>query len=376
MRIVMFLFHTFHNDHRVLKEARSLVRAGNDVTLIAMRETDDLPEKAIEEGIEVRRLRLHKWPFRKGRFLEYFLRAGYEGWKLNPDVYHCHDLDTLLPGFLGSIRRGAPLVYDSHELYSETHFLIGRKREQSIWNFLERHLIRHTSRVITVSDPIARELRTRYSIEKPVVVRNIPELVPLPSPTPFFKDNNGGPIFLCQGYMQPGRGLEVLIHAMKFVPRGRLVLLGNGEIRDDLQTLLQRLDLTDRVHLFPAVPLERLLGYTACATVGLIAYSTESLNFQYALPNKFFEYLMAGVPVLTSNIPEVAQLVRDFNVGRIVEPCDPYHIARELNSIVADPDKWKKLSENCRKAVRRLQWAREEEKLLHVYSKLSSHLPE
>ncbi len=376
MRVVMFLFHTFHNDHRVLKEARSLVRAGHEVTLIAMRESDDLPAKEMEQGIEVRRLRLHKWPFRKGRFLEYFLRAGIEGWKLNADVFHCHDLDTLLPGFLASTRRGTPLLYDSHELYSETHFLIGRKREQTLWNFIERHLIRHTSNVITVSDPIARELRLRYGVEQPVVVRNIPELVPLPTPTPFFRDGYQGPVFLCQGYMQPGRGLELLIHAMQFVPRGRLVLLGDGEIREDLRHLLHRLNLEDRVFLFPAVPLERLLEYTASASVGLIAYSTESLNFQYALPNKFFEYLMAGVPILTSNIPEVAELVRKYKVGRIIEPCDSRHFARELNSIAADPEGWKEISHNCRQAVHHLQWAREEEKLLHIYSLLSSHLPE
>lgn len=377
MRIAMFLFHTFHNDHRVLKEARSLIRAGHRVTLVAMRETDRLPARATEEGIEVRRLRLHRWPFRKGRFLEYFVRAAIEGWRLDADAYHCHDLDTLLPGFLSSTRRGAPLFYDSHELYSETHFLIGRRREQAIWNFLERHLIRRAAAVITVSESIARELAARYSVSRPAVVRNIPELISPPTPTPFFDDGYDGPLFLCQGYMQPGRGLEDLVRTMQFVPRGRMVLLGNGELREDLQGLVERLDLGDRVFLFPAVPIEELPGYTASATVGLIAYSTESLNFRYALPNKFFEYLMAGVPVVTSNIPEVAALVEEYGVGRVVEPCDPHTLAKSLNDIVADPAEWKTLGENCRLAVRDLQWAREEEKLLRLYERaLTSHLPE
>ncbi len=372
MRIAMFLFHTFHNDHRVLKEARSLIDEGNEVILVAARESDSLPAVAREEGIEVRRIRLHRWPFRKGRFLEYFLRAAMEGWRIDADVYHCHDLDTLLPGFLASRRRRAPLVYDSHELYSETHFLIGRKMEQAIWNFLERHLIRQADRVITVSDPIAEELRRRYAVDLPAVVRNIPAKIDPPEPAPFFETAGDTPLFLCQGYLQPGRGLPMLVRAMRHVPRGRLVLLGDGELTADLVDLVSTLGLQERVHILPAVPIAELPSRTAAATVGLIAYSTDSLNFAYALPNKFFEYIMAGVPVLTSPLPEVARLVERYSVGRVVDPCDEETFAREMNRLASDPEAIALMKEKCAAAIDDLQWAREEEKLLSLYREIAS----
>jgi hypothetical protein len=90
------------------------------------------------------------------------------------DVYHCHDLDTLLPGTIASRLRRKPLVYDAHELFTDTHFLVGREKERRIWAFLERKLIRSAKRVITVSEPIAVELARRHGIEKPLVLRNAP----------------------------------------------------------------------------------------------------------------------------------------------------------------------------------------------------------
>ncbi len=367
MRITMFLFHTFQNDHRILKEARSLITAGHEVTLIALRTDDSLPAERNEEGIRVIRLRMRRWPFRKGRYLEYFLRAGWNGWRSKADVYHCHDLDTLVPALLASRWRRSPLIYDSHELFTETHSLVGREREKRIWSWIERTFIPHATRTITVSDPIAEEMSRRYGMARPRVIRNCPAYHPPPTPRPLLEAAGDEPLFLCQGYLQKGRGLEMLVGAMLHVERGRLVLLGDGEMREELQALIQNLKLQEKVHLLPAVPIEELPSYTASATLGLIAYSTVSLNFLYALPNKFFEYVMAGVPVLSTPIPEVARLIEEHELGWVLADPSPQSLADEMNRIARCGDEIARRKENCLRAARKLHWGEEEKKLLALY---------
>ncbi|MFH1278805.1 MAG: glycosyltransferase family 4 protein [Candidatus Eisenbacteria bacterium] len=370
MRITMFLFHTFRNDHRVLKEARSLIGAGHRVTLIALREDDSLPAESTEEGIRVIRLRIRRWGWKKGRYAEYFLRAALAGFGTGADVYHAHDLDTLLPASIASRLRRRPLVYDSHELFTETHFLVGREKERRIWSRIERALIGRARRIITVSEPIADELTRRYGVEPPRVIRNCPAYHPPPEPVRPEGAAPDEPILLCQGYMQKGRGLEALVGAMNHLSRGRLVLLGDGEMKEELANLVGLLELESRVSLHPAVPIEDLPPRTAAATLGFIVYSGASLNFLYALPNKFFEYLMAGVPVVASPLPEIVKLVKEHGVGRIVDPVTPENIAKVVGDLLDHPEELARMRENCLRAAKDLHWGIEERKLLEIYESL------
>ncbi len=369
----MFLFHTFRNDHRVLKEARSLLGAGHRVTLIALRENDSYPRERTEDGIRVRRVLVRRRRFSKVRYAEYFLRASLAGLRSGADVFHCHDLDTLVPAVIASRFGRTPLVYDSHELFTETHFLRGREREKRIWSGIERGLIRFAVRVITVSQPIVEELVKRYDIKEPLLVMNRPVYHPPPAPRPLPVDLGGEPLLLCQGYLQEGRGLETLIRAMEGVRRGRLVLLGDGEEGKTLSAQVQKLGLEEKVFLLPAVPIEDLPPLTASATIGLIAYSGESLNFRYALPNKFFEYLMAGVPVLSSPLPEIVRLVKEHGVGEIVDPPTPERFAGAINALLDDPDKMAEMKSRCAEAAKTLHWGPEEEKLLALYREIAAN---
>jgi glycosyltransferase involved in cell wall biosynthesis len=262
-------------------------------------------------------------------------------------------------------------VYDAHDLFTETHSLVGRERERRIWSFLERRLIRFAARVITVSESIARELARRYDIAAPLVLRNCPVYRTPPEPRFFFPEAPDEPVLLCQGYLQKGRGLEVLVGAMRHVPRGRLVLLGDGEMREELDRLVRILRLEKKVTLRPAVPIDELPAWTTSATLGFLLYSTASLNFLYALPNKFFEYVMAGVPVVSSPIPEVAELIVAHGVGSVVERVTPEEVAREINRLLADGEGIARMKGNCLRAARSLHWGIEEAKLLGLYAGLT-----
>lgn len=372
MHVVMFLFHYFENDHRVLKEALTLRESGHDVTLIAQRDDDSYPQERVEHGFRVVRLLMHKWPIRKGRYAEYFLRAAKKAVALKGDVFHAHDLDTLVPAAIAARLRRKPLVYDSHELFTETHFLIGRGRETRIWEFIEKRLIPQCANVITVSDPIADEMVARYGIARPIVLRNIPRYEQPRTPVPFFPSESSADslTFLCQGYLQPGRGLDQIVRAMKPLAPHRLVILGDGPERDTLLALRASENLEERVLIHPAVPLAELPSRTVSADVGLIAYSMASLNFRYALPNKFFEYIMAGVPVITTAIPEIAKLVERYEVGVIVEEPTEEALADAMNRLAQDPERRRTLRKNCLRTAKELCWQEEEKKLLKIYESL------
>lgn len=327
----------------------------------------------MEEGIRVVRVRIRRRRWKKGRYADYLVRAALAGYRTAADAYHAHDLDTLLPASIASRLRRRPLVYDSHELFTETHFLIGREKERKIWSRLEKGLIGGTRRTIAVSDPTADELARRYGIERPLVLRNCPGYHPLPLRTgPSRRGRSGRAPPPLPGDMQEGRGLEALVGAMKDVPRGRLLLLGDGEMREELSDLVGLLGLESRVSLLPAVPIEELPPRTAAATLGFILYSAASLNFLFALPNKFFEYLMAGVPVIASPLPEIVKLVRKHDVGRIVDPVTPENVAKVVRDLLERPEEIARLRKNCLEAAKNLHWGIEERKLLDLYESLPS----
>ena len=141
-------------------------------------------------------------------------------------------------------------------------------------------------------------------------------------------------------------------------------------MREDLRALARETGVEEKVLFHPAVPIEELPGRTAVATIGLIAYTAESLNFLYALPNKFFEYIMAGVPVLSTDLPEIRRLIKTHRVGEIVLPATPEAFAEAMNRMAGDPGRLEELRARCLAAARDLHWGEEEKKLIRLYREL------
>jgi glycosyltransferase involved in cell wall biosynthesis len=290
------------------------------------------------------------------------------------DVIVAHDLPMLPTAALAARHHGARLVYDSHELYSEQEFS-GRVRRS--WANLERQYIGACDAVITINASIADELRRRYGLDRVEVVQNAERA----SPDPPRNDRRFHRAFglaasvnvvLFQGGLSAHRHLEALVDAMGYVaaPTVHLVLLGDGPLRHRLGRRAQRSRARARIHFHPAVGQAELLTYTASADVGVIPYQATCLNNLYCTPNKLFEYIAAGIPIIATDLPELRRAVHDNAIGLVTNTSTPSGIAKAIDDLVGDAAKIAALRANAAAARGRLNWEVESKILIEVYRRL------
>ena len=379
VRIAMLLHKSVEFDSRVRREASALARAGHEVIVLELAQVPN--GTAVMDGFTRRSvlppLWLRRWlPFHlyRAAFLWSFV-LGIR--RARPDVVHAHDAAMLLPGLIGSRASGARLVYDSHELATSVPY---RERTWAAFvGAIQRLAIPRCAAVITVSDGIAQRLQERYGRQrKPCVVRNVSALSPSGRGRLRASLRIAGdvPLVLHQGAPAPARGCEVLVQALERVPGAHLAFLGDPEpgYAARLSALIAERDMHERVTLLPSVPLEDLLAHTAEADVGVTLLQDTCLNHRLALPNKLFEYIAAGVPVVAAALPETQRLVERHGVGWCVAPDDPAAVADALQAALfapADPG----LRERLERAGEELCWEREQLCLLELYERLAASGP-
>jgi glycosyltransferase involved in cell wall biosynthesis len=379
MRIVMLLHKTIEFDSRVRREASALAAAGHQVVVLELARVpagaawlDGFARRSVLPPAWVRqRLPFHLY---RTAFALLFLRGIV---RLRPDVVHAHDAAMLLPGYAGARLTGAALLYDSHELATGVPY-----RERA-WTWfvaaVERLVVPRCEAVITVSDGIASRLVSLYGLAvKPTVVRNVSALVP---------GGCGGlrrrlgisrevPLVLHQGAPAPGRGCDELVRAAALLDGVHLAFLGDPEpgYGEELQSLIDLLAVRERVTMLPSVSLPDLLANTAEANVGVTLLQDTCENHRLALPNKLFEYVAAGLPVVASALPETERLVADYGIGWTVAQHDPVAVAEGLRAALAggrDPA----LRARIAVAAAELRWSLERARLLGLYDLLAANRP-
>ena len=292
--------------------------------------------------------------------LALFLRA----FKLKADVYHSNDLDTLPAGFLLSRIHSAELVYDAHELYPDQYggFSSSLKRFLSL---LEGTLIKRASRVITVNDSISRILQQRYGIERPVVVMNCPfyiDVVPLAN-----QERETVRIIYHGGYEEE-RGLEELTLSAKYIDNGVLFFRGYGILEAKLRRTVLEEGLSGKVVFLGPFEMKDAAKSAVGFDIGVVISKSFPLNRKYYLPNKLFEYLMAGLAVAASDLPELRTVVLGKKVGSLFDTNDPKDIARAINELISDRRTLVEMKNNSLKCAREVyNWGNESVKLLRVY---------
>jgi glycosyltransferase involved in cell wall biosynthesis len=374
MRIAMLLHKSVEYDSRVRREASALAAAGHDVVVLELAVVPD-SVRALD-GFRRRSCLPPGWirhklpsPVYRSLMLLYFIGGIL---RVRPQVVHAHDAAMLLPGLAGAWLTGARLVYDSHELATGVPY-----RERA-WAWfvsgVERGGVHRCAAVITVSDGIAARLRDRYRLPvTPTVVRNVSALQ---------VQGNGGlrralglhpdtPLVLHQGAPAPARGCEVLLDAATLLKDVHVVFLGDPEpgYGERLSAMIRRRGLSGRVSLLPSVALDDLLAHTAEADVGVTLLQDTCENHRLALPNKLFEYIAAGVPVVASALPETRRLVEAYAVGWCVAPDQPEALAAALRVALAhrrDPA----LRARVARAAELLTWSREQSRLTGLYAHL------
>lgn len=401
---VLMLCNDRQVDRRILLQADSLQEAGWQVTIVAMpldqpQAGEDPRVQRIGAATEVRAQRENRvlaayrlvrrllpmngvlmrglkslaWRFlvdQERFYLNLFLA---DGRRFPADIVVAHDLPMLAVGRALATEVGARLVYDSHELYSEQEFSRGQQRS---WAAIERRHIQACDRVITVNPSIARELEARYGLSGVQVIYNAERVAPLTPRSWYLHERFAIPrdqqVLLYQGGLSAGRNLPELVQAMARVQSSRvhLVLLGDGQLGQSLQRLVARQGLQGRVHLHPAVPQADLLAITGAADAGVIPYQAICLNNYYCTPNKLFEFVAAGLPILASDLPELRRLVQDNQIGTVAQLGSAAQLATAIDDFFADAERLQGWRNRLTQVREELSWQREGERLKQIYEEL------
>lgn len=307
------------------------------------------------------------------------LRRAARRHDLPADVYHGMTLSRL--GLAGELarRHGGRLVYDAGDIYLETTAYVGLHPILRAWLArLERQGARRADRVVTVNDAYARLLAGRLGVLSPLVVMNCPPATERSGPPDRrFHERLLLPadrrVVLYHGGFSRERGIEELIAAIGAVPDGVLVLMGYGLLEEEIRAAADRPDLADRVFVLPAVPPSELLDWVAAADVVAMPIQPTTLNHRFTTPNKLFEAMTVGVPVVASDLPGMATIVRETGCGLLCDPTDPADIAAAMREILeATPERRHGWSEAGPAAARgRYNWERQVAPLLAEYGRIT-----
>ncbi|MBR6064277.1 MAG: glycosyltransferase [Bacteroidales bacterium] len=366
-KVVLSVTNDLYTDPRVDKVCNFLTRNGFDVTLVGRRYGDSAT--LAPRAYKTHRLRLL---FRKGAFFyaEYNIRLFFYLLFHHFDLFVANDLDTLLPNFLISKLKRKRLVYDSHEYFCGELSIADRPFVKRVWKSIERFCFPKLKDVITVSQSIVDQYEQEYAI-RPHLVRNIP-----PKATPPVTETRVSlqlpedkTIIILQGNgINEGRGGEELVEAMPFVDEKAVFLIvGNGTVIPRLKEKVKDLQLEHRVRFVPRVTPEMLYNYTYLSDIGIALDRDLSMNLRFSLPNKLFEYIKAGTPVVVSNLIERARIVGQYRVGLIVEDFQAENIAEKINKLVNDKQLYDEMKANCKIAAEDLCWENEEKVLEEIY---------
>ncbi|GAB4412004.1 MAG: glycosyltransferase family 4 protein [Bacteroidia bacterium] len=357
-RIILPVINDLAGDQRMHRIASTLAGAGCEVLLVGRL----LPTS---QPLAPRPYRTHRMRLRLQRgklfYAAFNLRLLWLLLLRPADIIVANDLDTLLPCYLAARLRRRTLIYDSHELFTEVPELVHRPRTRQVWCWLEGWLFPRLRHVYTVNASLARIYEERYGV--PVaVVRNLPLRRPAPLPAPRAR------ILIYQGALNLGRGIDLMIRAMCHLDDCRLWIVGRGDVEDSLHQLAADLGLGDRVVFHGFRPWEELAAYTAQAALGLSLEEDLGANYRYASPNKVYDYIQAHTPVIVSDLPEMAALVRSRGVGEVLADRDSAALAALVRVMLGDTDRYRRYVEACAAAAETLHWEAEQMHLLAVYA--------
>jgi glycosyltransferase involved in cell wall biosynthesis len=386
IKVCMHVLGRASTDVRVMRAATALVQASYEVSVVDIEDERNHQNEEDIHGVCIKHImvsgsffstRFDKWALI--RTAQMLVRSVLRLIQTPADIYHAHDVSALPACYIAACLRRKPIIFDAHEmpLFERPLSELGRSRRwlHKLLTVLLSHILPRCAGIITVSPPIVEEIRSRYGIPEVTLVRNVPEYRAISKSDRLRQYLGLEPevrIALYQGYLQSNRGLDSLVRAAAFLERDAvIVMMGKnvGTTQTQLEALIASEGVADRVKILPPVPYAELLYWTASADIGLtVASPDHSLNVRYYLPNKLFEYLMAGLPVLTSSLEAMVDVIKTYDVGQVLPSLAPADIGEAINRMLADPAGLARQRGNALEAARNeFFWEKESLRLIHLY---------
>ena len=358
-RIIVSVTNDLVTDERVNKVCTTLMKQNFNVLLIGRKLSYSIH---VKRDYSIYRMRLF---FNKGFlfYAEYNVRLFIKLLFVKTDFLISNDLDTLPSNYLISRVLNKPLIYDSHELFTEVPELVEKHKVKKVWLFIEKVILPKLKYCYTVSDSIANHYNKLYNSNFEVI-RNLPRKKPIAKGS-FSFDTKDKKIILYQGAINVGRGIDLMIDTMSYLENSLFIIIGDGDIVEELKLKVDNQILNHKVKFLGRITPKKLSQITPLADIGISLEEDLGLSYRYALPNKLFDYIQAQVPVIVSNLPEMKKIVEQYNVGKTLSIRSP----KALSEIVVEMlRKGKKHWESSlRHASSELTWESESIKLKNIF---------
>lgn len=356
-----------YTDQRVHKVCEFLHENGMDVTLLGRK----LPNSKELEPRNYSTKRFGLW-FKKGPLFYANLNLKLYTFLFfkKCDLIVANDLDTLMAGYLSAKRKkNCELVYDSHEFYTGVPELVNRPSVQRIWERIEGWIFPKLNKIYTVNQSIADIYEKKYG-EKLFVVRNVsPRITDLDivSKETYEIPSDKKMLILQGAGINVDRGAEELVEAMIEIDEAVLVIVGDGDVVPQLKTFVEANNLDQKVFFLGKKPYLEMLAISALADIGFSLDKSTNINYENSLPNKIFDYIQAGTPIIASNIKEVKNVVETHEIGLIIEEVSASILTENIKKMLKNEEKRVFFTENCKKTAQSLNWENEKAVLKKIY---------
>lgn len=356
-----------YTDQRVHKVCNFLHGKGYEVTLIGRKKKDS--QKLEARNYNTHRIRLL---FEKGALFYAFYNIRLFLYLLfhKADILVSNDLDTLLANYMASkCKRKVKLVYDTHEYFTEVPELINRPKVRAVWLAIEKRIFPKLKFVYTVNQAIANIYTLKYKV--PVrVVRNISpswSTDKLLSKRELSIPENKHLIIIQGAGINIHRGAEEAVEAMQYID-AVLMIVGDGDVVPQLKIRVKELKIEDKVIFYGKQPYNRMMNYTYYAEIGLTLDRATNQNYALSLPNKVFDYLHAGTPIVATPIEAVANLINQYSIGIVLADLSVTELAETINQLLSNSDQLAILKNNCVTAAKIENWENECRILEKIYT--------
>ena len=365
-RVIVSVINDLVTDQRVNKSCLTLQKMGYEVLLVGRKQRKSPPMDDRPYGTKRMKLLFEKGPL---FYAEYNTRLFFFLLFHKANLLLSNDLDTALPNFFISRLKRIRMIYDSHEYFTETPELVGRSRVQKVWKRIEDFVVPRLKEMITVWDSIAELFEQKYGV-RCHVVRNIPPRSALPNKGDKQALNlpEDKHLLVLQGSgINIQRGAEELVEAMQYLEDCCLMVIGGGDVLPTLKQMTSDLHIEGRVRFFPRMPYQQMMAYTQLAELGFVLDKDTNLNYRFCLPNKLFDFIQAGVPVVASELVEVGKIIKKYDIGLFIPDHDPKSIAATIRQGLDDTDHRLIWQKGLTQAAEELCWENEQQTLIEIY---------